>query len=418
MEEQTRKLVTRKKIDSLSPIIDADRIEVAHIGGWNVIVGKGEFQEGEEIFYFETDSMLPMDCPVFEFLRPRGVKVVDGKEYHRLKAMKMRGVVSDGLILPLTILEHFVPDEEERNKIEQSVFAKCLGDYSELFGVIKYEDPVLAKLAGKMSAFPNFIVKTDEERVQNLSNLVKHIAEQDENDQWYATEKIDGTSCTIYATVLSDGSIKSGACSRNYEIEEDEENVYWQIARSEFIKEGDNEPESPLNFLNRLAQANVSTKLKDPTKNVSFVLQGEIFGEGIQSNSLGVKGHHIRFFNFILNGRRSLLRDTQRVFPHIYEHWVPVFEDLVLPKTMEEIIAQPEGITTRVPEATKQTQIEGLVWRNYTAQEIKVTKRKNLDEIDFSKIPEDKWELVKKSVEQPVLASFKALSDKYRLKHQ
>lgn len=418
MEEQTRKLVTRKKVDSLTPIVDADRIEVAHIGGWNVIVGKGEFQEGEEIFYFETDSMLPLDCPVFEFLRPRGVKTVDGKEYHRLKAMKMRGVVSDGLILPLSILEQFVPDPEERSNIEQSVFAKCLGDYSELFGVIKYEDPVLAKLAGKMSAFPNFIVKTDEERVQNLKNLVNHIAEQDENGEWYATEKIDGTSCTIYAVVLNDSSVKTGVCSRNYEIEEDDENVYWQIAKSEFIQEKGCEPESPLNWLTRLAQANVSTKLKHPEKNVSFVLQGEIFGEGIQSNSLGVKGHHIRFFNFILNGRRSLLRDTQLLFPHIYEHWVPVFKDLVLPKTMEEIIAQPEGITTRVPEATKPAQIEGLVWRNLNKREVGVTKRKNLDEIDFSKIPEEKWDLVKASVEQPTLASFKALSDKYRLKHQ
>lgn len=418
MEEQTRKLVSRKRIDSLSPIIDADRIEVAHIGGWNVIVGKGEFQEGEEIFYFETDSMLPLDCPVFEFLRSRGVKVLDGKEYHRLKAMKMRGVVSDGLIMPLTILEHFVPDPEERYNIEQSVFTKHFGDFSELFGVVKYEDPVLAKLAGKMSAFPSFIVKTDEERVQNLSNLVKHIAEHAENGEWYATEKIDGTSCTIYATVLNDGSVKTGVCSRNYEIEEDDENVYWQIAKSEFIQEKGCDPESPLNYLARLAQANVKTKLDDPTKNVSFVLQGEIFGEGIQSNSLGAKGHHIRFFNFILNGRRCLLRDTQTVFPHIYEHWVPVLTDLRLPKTMEEIIAQPEGITTRVPEATKDTQIEGLVWRNLVQQEIKVTKRKNLDQIDFSKIPEEKWDLVKASVEQPTLASFKALSDKYRLKHQ
>lgn len=417
MQEELRKLVTLKKIDSITPIIDADRIEVAHIGGWNIIVGKGEFQEGEEVFYFETDSMLPLDCPVFEFLRPRGVKVLEGKEYHRLKAMKMRGVVSDGLILPITILEHFEPDPEKRRNIEQSVFVKYAGDFSEMFGVIKYEDPVLAKLGGKMTHFPNFIVKTDEERVQNLKHLVNSIANNNQNEEWVATEKIDGTSCTIYVEVLPDGELKQGVCSRNYEIEEDEENVYWQVAKSEFLPI-DGDVESPLNFLRRLALANVNTKKKHPEKNVSFVLQGEIFGEGIQSNSLGVKGHHIRFFNFVINGRRTPLAELVVVFPSIYEYWVPVLSDLVLPKTMEEIIAQPEGITTRVPEATKQTQIEGLVWRHKTTNEVKVEKRKNLEDIDFSKIPEDKWDLVKASVEQPTLASFKALSDKYRLKHQ
>lgn len=408
MEEQARKLVTIKRIDNITPIHDADRIEVAHIGGWKVIVSKGEFEVGEEVFYFETDSMLPLENPLFEFLRPRGVKTLNGKEYHRLKAMKMRGVVSDGLLLPATT--------EIRNKVNPE--GTEITDWAEAFGVIKYEDPILAKLAGKMSTFPNFIVKTDEERVQNLSNLVEHIAEHAESGEWYATEKIDGTSCTIYANVLPDGSVKTGVCSRNYEIEEDDENVYWQIAKSEFIQEKGGEPESPLNFLARLALSNVKTKLKDPSKNVSFVLQGEIFGEGIQSNPLGAKGHHIRFFNFILNGHRCLLNDLRLLFPHIYEHWVPVLSTLRLPKTMEEIIAQPDGITTHVPEATKQAQIEGLVWRNYFQQEIGIVKRKNLDEIDFSKIPEEKWDLVKNSIEQPIQASFKALSDKYRLKHQ
>lgn len=408
MEEQARKLVTIKRIDNISPIPGADRIEVAHIGGWNVIISKDEFEVGEEVFYFETDSMLPLENPLFEFLRPRGVKTLDGEEYHRLKAMKMRGVVSDGLLLPATA--------EIRNKVNPE--GAEITDWAEAFGVIKYEDPILAKLAGKMSRFPEFIAKTDEERIQNLPGLVKQIAEDESNNQWYATEKIDGTSCTIYANVLPDGSVKTGVCSRNYEIEEDDENVYWQIAKTEFIQELGCEPESPLNYLTRLALANVETKLKDPTKNVSFVLQGEIFGEGIQNNPLGVKGQHIRFFNFVLNGHRCLLKDLKSIFPHIYEHWVPVLSELRLPTTMKEIIAQPDGITTSVPEATKDTQIEGLVWRHFTSKEIYVTKRKSLDEIDFSKIPEEKWDLVKESVDKPVLASFKALSDKYRLKHQ
>ena len=83
-----RKLVTLRDITDIQPIEGADKIEVATIGGWKVVVKKGEYYVGQKVFYAEIDSMLPLDRGYFAFLRERGVKVQDGKEYHRLKTVR------------------------------------------------------------------------------------------------------------------------------------------------------------------------------------------------------------------------------------------------------------------------------------------------------------------------------------------
>lgn len=165
--EETRKLVTLKTIDKITPIDGADRIETAHIGGWMVVVGKGEFYEGQQVFYFEPDSLLPVERSYFENLKPRGTKIINGVEYHRLRTVKLRGQISQGLALPFSVINEIESDPDTQldilNKIEEDG-----GNYSKLFGVIKYEDPILAKLGGKMTAFPDFLQKTDEIRIQSL----------------------------------------------------------------------------------------------------------------------------------------------------------------------------------------------------------------------------------------------------------
>lgn len=408
--EDSRKLVTLKQIDSITPIPGADTIEAAHIGGWTAVVRKGEFYEGQEIFYFETDSMLPLDKEPFAFLRDRGVKEKDGREYHRLKAMKLRGVVSDGLILPASVLKDFTNDVEAT--LEEVQETKN-GDFSSVFEVIKYEDPILAKLGGKMTRFPDWITKTDEERVQNLPNLIKQITEDDSFDDWYATEKIDGTSCTIWCKINDKGEYEYGVCSRNYGLEEEEDNTYWKIAKTPTISYAE-ELLSPLEYLKLKCLEDARSGI---TNTPSYVLQGEVFGEGIQGNPIGIRGQEIRFFNFIENGKFVSEETLREKFVELVDRWVPI-HPVSLEHTMETIITQPDGVKTLVPGGNPNAQIEGFVWRNKKTHEVQIKKRKSADEIDWSKIPEEKWDLVKQSLAQPIRASFKAISDKYRLKHQ
>jgi len=420
MEEETRKLVTLKTIDKITPIEGADRIETAHIGGWMVVVGKGEFYEGQQVFYFEPDSLLPVNRTYFINLKPRGVKLIDGNEYHRLRTVKLRGQISQGLVLPFSVMNEIESNPDIQldilNKIEENG-----GNYSKLFGVIKWEDPILAKLGGKMKHFPEFIQKTDEERIQNLPKLVKQIVQDGTISDWYATEKIDGTSCTIWARITDEGILESGVCSRNYGLEEEEDNTYWKIAKTpmiyyEFAASNDDKLATPLEYVRMkcLEEARSMGGSNTPI----YALQGEVYGEGIQKNPLRVKGQHFRIFNLIHNGERVTRTEIQSSYTELLKNWVPVFEQLTLPTTMEEIVSQPDGIYSLVPEADKNRQIEGIVWRNYNLNEIKVEKRKNLDEIDWSKIPEDKWDLVRKSVDEPIVASFKAISNEYLAKQK
>lgn len=412
--EESRKLVTLKTIDSIAPIPGADKIEAAHIGGWTCVVRKEEFYEGQQVFYFETDSMLPLDKEIFAFLRDRGVKEKDGREYHRLKAMKLRGIVSDGLLLPFSVIHSIIPDPDAQidkcNEIMDSG-----GDFSNLFGVIKYEDPILAKLGGKMTRFPDWITKTDEERIQNLPNLLGYIYQTNSFKDWYATEKIDGTSCTIWCEITEDGKFNYGVCSRNYGLEEEEDNTYWKIAKTPLIRYRD-ELLSPIDYLKEkcLESARATTW---GTNTPRYVLQGEIFGEGIQNNPLGVRGQHILFYNFIEDGKFVLRRTLEDRFPELMGNWVPI-HSVSLQDKLEGVIKQPDGVTTLVPGANPKAQIEGFVWRNDRDVELLIPKRKEEKDIDWSKIPEEKWGLVKKSLNEKTRASFKAISDKYRLKHQ
>ena len=154
-----RKLASVRKISDLSPIEGADKIEVATIDGWKVVVAKDVGHKvGDLVIYCEIDSFLPIK-PEFEFLRKSSYKkMVDGREGFRLKTIKLRGQVSQGLILPLSLIEY------------TNVNFEIGMDVTLMLGINKYDPPIPAELAGKVKGlFPSFIPKTDEERVQNLS---------------------------------------------------------------------------------------------------------------------------------------------------------------------------------------------------------------------------------------------------------
>ena len=172
-----RKLATVRTISDIKPIDGADRIQAYQIDGWWVVDQKDAYKIGDKVIYFEIDSMLPIK-PEFEFLRKSCYKKLqDGTEGFRLKTIRLKGQVSQGLIMPLTF---------EANEGD---------DVTEQLGVVKYEPPVPAQLSGKVKGnFPSFIPKTDEERIQNLKKYVGKL----QGKAVYITEKLDGSSFTCF----------------------------------------------------------------------------------------------------------------------------------------------------------------------------------------------------------------------------
>jgi RNA ligase (TIGR02306 family) len=231
-EKLMRALATIARISDLREHPNADTLELATIRGWQVVVKKGEFHQGERVVYCEIDSVLPDDREEFEFLRPRKF---------RIKTIKLRGEYSQGICFPLSILPKLSPPSEWMDG----------DDVTDELDIQKYEIPQPAVLAGDaIGVFPSFIPKTDSERIQNHP----WILEQYSHIDWIVTEKLDGTSVTF---LWDEEENRLRVCSRNLELKEGA-NVYWRIAKA----------------------LDLATKLKG----MEVALQGEIIGPGIQGN--------------------------------------------------------------------------------------------------------------------------------------
>jgi len=249
-----RKLVSIETIDAITDIPDADKIVVASIKGWKVVVRKGEFSVGDKCAFFEIDSVLKR-APWNEFL----FKTPEMTTY-RLRTCKLRKQLSQGLAIPLSAVG-----------IEGNVGE----DITEKLGVIKYEPTLPAQLRGVVKGnFPYFCKKSDEYRVQSYPDILNEM----DGKEVYVTQKVDGTSSTYFcrkSTDLAD-AFDTGVCSRNLLLQDPKEGdsipVYWEI-------------EKKYDILN---------KLRILGRNIQ--ISGECYGEGIQKNRLGIKGHDIAIF--------------------------------------------------------------------------------------------------------------------------
>ena len=249
-QTQTRKLVTLRQILALDPIPEADKIEVATVDGWKVIVQKGLYKVGDWGFYHEIDSLLP-EKPAYEFMR---------KYRFRVKTIKLKGQLSQGLLIPYAEL----CDEAGCIDLPSSYVH---WDFSEVLGVIKWEPTLPASLAGHARGnFPSYIPKTDQERVQNLR---KELEDINPLATFEVTEKLDGSSMTVYLNM--DGEF--GVCSRNLDLKETEGNTQWRVAREMKLEEKMRHAGLPL------------------------ALQGELVGPGIQKNRYGFKTHRFMVYD-------------------------------------------------------------------------------------------------------------------------
>lgn len=253
MEEvQERKLATIRVVTDVVKHPNADRLDIVTVDGWKCITQRDEYKPGDRVVYFEVDSFLPL-APWFEFLRKSSFKSLpDGREGYRLKTIKLRGSISQGLVMP----------EELVRSYGYSRDLEIGQDVSEILEVTKYDPPVPTSLSGKVRGnFPSFLRKTNEERIQNLTAYWDTI----KTKEWHITEKMDGTSFTAY-----NYEGRFGVCSRNLDLEETDDNLYWKVAK----------------------ELKLNEKLPD-----GFAIQGEIIGPGVQKNYYGNARHQLMFFS-------------------------------------------------------------------------------------------------------------------------
>lgn len=335
--QETRKLASIRQVLEVSPIEGADSIELAIIDGWQCVVKKGEFKPNDLAVYFEIDSFLPIE-PRYEFLRKSSLKKNhDGSEGFRIKTVRLRKQLSQGLLLPLS---EFPEIQLQTIHPEESVGLNL----TDILGVKKWELPLPACLRGKIKGyFPSFIRKTDQERIQNTPNVLTSFW----NTKFEITQKLDGSSLTAY---LKDG--KFGVCSRTIELEETEENAYWKTARKYQL-------EKVLRHLNR---------------NLAF--QGEMAGLGVQGNPDGLED--LRFFIYdvwsIDEGRYLTLEERRNLSDGslgIEVPCVPGYCDNI--QTIQEFV-ESHGITNEdISEDVKKKVLE-------------ITSKEKLEHEDFEKI--------------------------------
>lgn len=304
-----RTLASIQKIAKLEPIPGAAAIEKATVLGWSVVVKRGEFKIDDLCVYVEIDSILP-NKPEFYFLE---------KSKFRIKTIRLRGQVSQGICFPVSILPAGKYSDGQ--------------DVTEMLKIIKYEPPIPAHLAGKVKGpFPNFIPKTDEVRIQSCPQIL----ERYQGIEFYATEKIDGTSMTIF---VKDGELN--ICSRKLCLVKDPGNTFWQMAE----------------------KLDLEGKLKAAGE--KYALQGELAGEGIQKNTLKVKAQKYFIFNVYDFAAGHFLdwEETQKIVSGWDLDMAPVVsESCFLPKNIDDIVA----FATRKSLINPDSWVEGVVFRSKT----------------------------------------------------
>lgn len=292
-------------IDSLHPIDGADRIELAIVGGWQVVVQKGLYVPGSKAVYFEVDSLLPLDRPCFESLGGVSSKLkftIDDKPYARIKTMKLRKQLSQGFCVPLS---------------DAGVGAgvKVDTDVTKLLGVIKYEaasekamngTPGNPKSGTSALGFPKFVPKTDQTRVQNIT--VQFSQARDKGELFEKSFKLDGSSLTAF---IKDATL--GVASRNVGFRVHDETIPFFTAVKKFlqgkgwkrtIKADDNA------FTQMAEKAGLLTALLNDGRNIA--IQGEMVGPSIQKNFEGVAENEFYCYDIYLIDEQAYMLPKER----------------------------------------------------------------------------------------------------------
>lgn len=294
-----RKLASVVRVAAVSPIAQADRIELARVAGWQCVVKKGEVQAGALGVYFEIDA-VPPDTAQFSWLwqQKHAPAPQPRPATFRIRTLRLRGTLSQGLLLPLEGLG--LGDVAEGD------------DVTERLGVGKYEPPAPSGMGEYRGPFPGVVPKTDEQRVQSAPGVLDELR----GKPFVATVKCDGTSATF---VQVDGALH--VCGRNHSILEGD-NLYWYVAKKRRIAEV-------------LAKA------------PHLALQGEVVGPGIQKNPLGLADKDLLVFSLYDTRAGRYLADGElRAFclEHGLEPVPLAFEGEAFDETVDSLLQKAEGL--------------------------------------------------------------------------
>lgn len=311
-----RKLASIQKVIKVEPIPDADAIEMIQVLGWELVSKKGEFLPGYSCVYCEIDSFLPI-APEFEFLRKNCYrKMADGAEGFRIKTVRLRGQISQGIAFPMSILP-------EGNYQEGD-------DVTDVLNIVKYEPPIPACLDGiKKGDFPSFLCKSDETRIQVLQPILTKY----KGTPCYYSEKLDGSSMTTY---VRDNDF--GVAGRGLEFFENENNSLWKVAR----------------------QLRLEEKLR--SLNINIAYQGEIIGENIQGNKYKLKGQTAYCFNLFNIDRYEYFayKDLIEITKKLDIPLVPILDDNFI---LTDDIPTLVNLAKRKSILNPNTDAEGIVIR-------------------------------------------------------
>ena len=372
-----RELCYVVKIDNILPIEGADKVEQAVVGGWHIIVRKEQFKIGDYAIYFEIDSKVPQEEP-FMFLANKHFKVKTQKYFKGTvisqgllmsfddfkddfggaplwlattigiinnKKLVGRDPLEEPIFLTKELGVTYAVEEDNKRKSNITKYDKMYQRHLKLFKKHKILRKIFSYIWGKKILFiflgkkrdtrnwPAWVVKTDEERVQNMPFLFPG----DPDKKWIVTEKIDGTSTTF--TMKGKGRKKEYyVCSRNVNFDKPEKmdncyyntNVYLEMAEKYSIE----------NILSDILQKN---------SNLDFVtIQGETYGEGVQKRNYGLNNHQFMAFNLIYGYKDGTTKrfnpiEMTTILKEYNLPCVPILETITLPKTMDEMIAYADG---------------------------------------------------------------------------
>lgn len=321
-----RKLASVRKITNIRQHPNADTLDLANIDGWQVVVKQDLHMEGDHVVFFEIDSCLDPEDPRWSFMA-KNTSSLNDKRVIRIKTIKLRGEISQGLVLPLSEFPEFTG-------------ALVGTDLTEEIGVQKWETK--AEGIDAVGTFPSMIRKTDVDRIQNMYDDLR-IDHADE--AFIPTLKLDGGSCTAFYFSNEEWAEewgRWGICARKFQVSLETDNQYARAVKNSGISQATMEA---INY-------------KYGFRNIA--LQGEVVGPGMQGNR--EKFPRLTFVVFDI----WLIDSQQYAGPEFVEEICEFFQlpmvthyppEKVLEKPLDDILSAATGPSMYA------TQREGLVFK-------------------------------------------------------
>jgi RNA ligase (TIGR02306 family) len=320
-------LATIQKVTNVRNHPNGDALDIVQVLGWEVVTKRGEYKENELVVYVVIDTVLS-ERPEFEFLRNKNF---------RIKPIRLRGEVSNGICFPLSILP--VNTVYQHADGEADLTPRLGEDVTEVLGIKHYEKPISPELAGQAhGGMPSFLIITDEDNLRSYPDAVPEMFGR----PYYITRKEDGSSGTFFLR-----NNEFGVTSRRIHLKDTEGNGFWRMAR----------------------KYDIENAMRNAFPSMDIAIQGEVIGPSIQKNQLGVTEMEFRLFNLFDITSRTYL-DYAKIVEFTSTYKIPmvplVCEGTAFGYTLEELVklaneqkygtgGPAEGIVIRPKESFRST---------------------------------------------------------------